>query len=264
MGTAVKKSGRRRMLAPAGGMIRLAGLERDAAWNEALWLVPGEHPQVRHVQGGGGGIALAEAITRGEVVPAELDPRGLDGFLLVTPTHLGGVIVNGVGSEDQTHPIGVTIDGEFFALNTCMSRNHDDGSWKPGPPTPQPLQYFVANARTGRAEGPALVKRVFDVVERAVELYYQAYYRDFVLAELVQVNNFLLKWEQDNELMRSGKRGHKQAAERVYKLRFSGNIAAMKAHEQALLDHLQRHPAPAGTTDLPEESDESEDDGDEY
>ena len=93
----------------------------------------------------------------------------------------------------------------------------------------------------GRSQHPDVVKRVFDLLLRAVELYYRSRYRDFVLAELAWFNNGIMDWE---EMAGKVKSGEVSAEERstFYKVRFSGHMGSLREGESQVLAWLRDNP----------------------
>jgi hypothetical protein len=101
-------------LVPTGVVVRLAGLDREEAWNEAMRLVPGSAPVQRNVNTYST-ISLENAIRQG-TVEALKPSNGIDGYALITPVSLGIAMVNATTSYDESVKLGVVLAGKVRTL----------------------------------------------------------------------------------------------------------------------------------------------------
>lgn len=250
MATAVarkKSAARARMEVPPGNLLNLAGLEKVQGFGDDMQVpqmrgevkIDESRPSQLQAERSGGVI---EHVGGGELIT---DVRSGQSQVLIQPLHLGSALLNGVPSPSEE--MGVVLGQRRYFFNVALGRG-EGGQWAPLAGAPARHQWHVVDAE-GRPQHPDVVKRVFDLLMRGVELYFRANYRDFVLAELAWFNNGILEFEEGaalvQELKRSGRKPSKAQEEQValfYKARFSGHIKSFREGEEKILAWLESHP----------------------
>lgn len=253
MATAVarkKVTPRERMDIPEGNILNLQGLDRIQGFGDSMQISKmrgeikiDEHraSEVRATtdEPSGGKI---EHVGGGELIT---DVRTGQSQVYIQPLHQTGVLLNGIPSVSEE--MGVVLGQRRYFFNAAMGRG-EGGQWSPLVGAPAKHQWHVVDEQ-GRPQHPDIVKKVFDLLMRAAELYYRANYRDFVLAELAWFNNGILEFEEGaalvQQLKQSGKKPTKAQEQTIatfYKARFSGHIKSFREGEERIRDWLETNP----------------------
>lgn len=245
MGTATAKRQRQRLEVPPGQIVNLHGMDRIQGYGDSM--------QIRGMRGDIALDAERQSVLQagGAQVGAARPDKLLTGAgsgvsqVLIQPLHLQVALLNGLPSP--TEEMGVVLDGRRYFFNAAMRRG-EGGQWAPQRGAPPKNQWYVIDDQ-GNAQHPDIVKQVFDLLLKAVELYYRARYRDFVLAELAWYNNSIMDYEEAGalatKLKQSGKKPTREQEEQVkefYAARFSGKVGTMREAEARVLAWLEQHP----------------------
>lgn len=253
MGAAVKSKRPVPAEMPAPILLNLAGLEEISGFGDnmrvqdrqgSLELVTrqgasgaGQATSEAFAQGGASGPARVEHASSGRGGPSGAGKGVNASQVLVSPLHVRGAILNGLPSDEED--MGLVLDGVRWHFNTALYRQ-DDGRWVPQKGAPAQFQYHACTEK-GDPAPPAVLAKIFDRLERAVELCYRRRYYDFVMAEWVWLNNTLAEWYTDNHIMNKGKTAKEREAakKRVIAVRFSKKIAAVKEDEARVREWLK-------------------------
>lgn len=156
--------------------------------------------------------------------------------VLVKPIGVGLAVLCGLPSVSEE--MGVVVGGSRYFFNSMLRRG-ERGVWSPLAGAPASFGYYVVD-KDGVGQPPDVVKVVFDMLFRAVELYYRSNERMFVMAELAWYNNTILEYEGAAEAVRVG-RASDQMSSDFYRARFSGKVGAMRKAEEKLLEWLAQN-----------------------
>ena len=235
-----RSGGRVKMVMPPGNILNLAGLEKIRGFGDNM-----EIPKMRgsvEIDG----EAKASAVNATDAVAEHNDNTKLitglgtgKSQVLIQPLYLSGALLNGLPSPSEEMGVVLPVGGQRYFFNVALLRG-EQGHWSPMPGAPAQHQWHIVDAQ-GRAQHPDVVKKVFDLLLRAVELYYRRFYRDFVLAELAWFNNTILEYEAAAELVRLNK-ATPEVSSAFYAARFSGHMKTMREGEVQVLQWLKNHP----------------------
>ena len=240
---ATKKKSRVRMGVPQGNILDLKGLDAIRGFGDDMSIpnmrgdiqIDQSYPSQVEAPGGPLPGAKIEHISGKSL----LTDRGSGkSQVLVQPLFLNGVLLNGVPSPSEE--MGVILGERRYFFNIALQRA-DGGTWSPMRGAPAQFGYHVIDA-SGVQQPPDIVKKVFELLLRAAELYYRSCYRDFVLAELAWFNNSILEYEESAEKVRL-KQASDEESSSFYLARFSGKMKTIREGEARLLDWLEQHPA---------------------
>ena len=162
----------------------------------------------------------------------------------IQPLRFDGALL--IGRPSQFEEMGVVLDNKRLFFETALSRG-ENGIWSPIKGAPAVNQWFAVD-KAGVPQAPAVTQRIFDLLFRAAELYYRANYRDFVLAELAWLNNFILDYTEGAEKVRLDTATEEERAG-FYRIRFSGAAGAVREAEVKILNWLDVNPETRITRD---------------